>query len=628
MSRIDTLQIYNFKFFDEQEPIKLGGKHLLLYGENGSGKSSIYWALYTLFEASLKDSEEIKKYFKHYTEHEESLLNIHSDPIYTGESLFYDSFIEIKTTHATPQDYKISILDTSINTNTIAQEINQSSDFISYKVLYKFQDFWNGERMDLANIFIGNILPYIAFPKKDLIRDGKSKSFTNAYDMYYEIKQGPGRVYKNSIENSKYNIFYNSFNESLIDLVDFINANAPQMLRDLGYDIDFKLNYYSFKTRLSRFNFYFTPFKLEFVITSYLGKKITINRPQSFLNEAKIAAIAIAIRLTILKKRINEAAPGLLKFIVFDDVMISLDMNNRDRLIDFLLDGQNKFTEDYQLLFLTHDRSLFNYLKDKIRNVGLRDEFVYKEVYVDTISEFEKPSIYDSPNKLKKAKYYLEKHDYPACGIYLRTMCEEILDRLYPDPLKYEIKRNNEGLFESSQQNLNDKINHLEYFCKIENLDYSKFKDLKTYKSVVLNTLAHNDITSPLYRIELEKVYNVLIELDKIKRDIQLSKNGKTFKVNFVKSDGNPYTVGITLKDSLMLLEDASGEKRISNFCKTNITYINDNGTETRDINIEKESITQIASEKCTELEIPTVDIHVSTIDRTGNSLAYHIQNV
>ena len=91
--------------------------------------------------------------------------------------------------------------------------------------------------------------------------------------MYYEIKQGPGRVYKNSIENSKYNIFYNSFNESLIDLVDFINANAPQMLRDLGYDIDFKLNYYSFKTRLSRFNFYFTPFKLEFVITSYLGKR-------------------------------------------------------------------------------------------------------------------------------------------------------------------------------------------------------------------------------------------------------------------------------------------------------------------------------------------------------------------
>lgn len=36
MSRIDTLQIHNFKFFNEQEPIKLDGKHLLLFGENGS----------------------------------------------------------------------------------------------------------------------------------------------------------------------------------------------------------------------------------------------------------------------------------------------------------------------------------------------------------------------------------------------------------------------------------------------------------------------------------------------------------------------------------------------------------------------------------------------------------------
>ncbi len=41
MSRIDTLQIHNFKFFNEQEPIKLDGKHLLLYGENGSGKKRL-----------------------------------------------------------------------------------------------------------------------------------------------------------------------------------------------------------------------------------------------------------------------------------------------------------------------------------------------------------------------------------------------------------------------------------------------------------------------------------------------------------------------------------------------------------------------------------------------------------
>jgi len=34
MSRIETLHIHNFKFFDEQKPIELKGKHLLLFGEH------------------------------------------------------------------------------------------------------------------------------------------------------------------------------------------------------------------------------------------------------------------------------------------------------------------------------------------------------------------------------------------------------------------------------------------------------------------------------------------------------------------------------------------------------------------------------------------------------------------
>ena len=81
MSRIRTLHINNFKFFDQQEPIDLGfeGKHLLLFGENGSGKSSIYWALYTLFECSTKrDDATIYKYFKNADDHNDSLVNIYA----------------------------------------------------------------------------------------------------------------------------------------------------------------------------------------------------------------------------------------------------------------------------------------------------------------------------------------------------------------------------------------------------------------------------------------------------------------------------------------------------------------------------------------------------------------------
>lgn len=54
MSKIKAIRINNFKFFGKSDPIVLDGRNLLLYGENGSGKSSVYNALYTLFEAASK----------------------------------------------------------------------------------------------------------------------------------------------------------------------------------------------------------------------------------------------------------------------------------------------------------------------------------------------------------------------------------------------------------------------------------------------------------------------------------------------------------------------------------------------------------------------------------------------
>lgn len=40
----------------------------MIFGNNGSGKSSLFWALYTLLQSSTKENEQIKKYFKNYDE--------------------------------------------------------------------------------------------------------------------------------------------------------------------------------------------------------------------------------------------------------------------------------------------------------------------------------------------------------------------------------------------------------------------------------------------------------------------------------------------------------------------------------------------------------------------------------
>src|SRR5690606_30867416 len=218
------------------------------------------------------------------------------------------------------------------------------------------------------------------------------------------------QVYKTSNENKQFDKFAKHFDNQFKDLIDFINANAPTMLKKLGYDIDFELKYHDHTHKKGYSKYDYNSFKIDLKITSYLGKAVNIHRPQSFLNEAKITAIAIAIRLTILKKRVNEEAPDVLKFIVFDDVMISLDMNNRDKLIDFLLDEENNFTEDYQLLFLTHDKNLFDFISFRIKQLDNSQNWVFKEMYAGKdVASKEYPILIDSDLEfIDKAKKHFE----------------------------------------------------------------------------------------------------------------------------------------------------------------------------------------------------------------------------
>jgi len=73
-SRLHKIEIRNFKAFREFT-LNLEGRHLLVYGENGAGKSSLYWALYTFLQSARKPKNSIAKYFD--PDGPENLLNIH-----------------------------------------------------------------------------------------------------------------------------------------------------------------------------------------------------------------------------------------------------------------------------------------------------------------------------------------------------------------------------------------------------------------------------------------------------------------------------------------------------------------------------------------------------------------------
>lgn len=73
-ARLHHIAITNFKAFREFS-LNLEGRHLLVYGANGAGKSSLYWALYTFLQSARKPRNGIAKYFD--PGNPQSLLNLH-----------------------------------------------------------------------------------------------------------------------------------------------------------------------------------------------------------------------------------------------------------------------------------------------------------------------------------------------------------------------------------------------------------------------------------------------------------------------------------------------------------------------------------------------------------------------
>ena len=509
MSKISQITLSNFKFFGKEEVINIKD-HLLLYGENGSGKSSLFWGIYTLLEASFKQPIETDKYFQAFGTNDESLVNIYATkkicPNTNKEHC--DSYIKIKSDNNT--EYVLSLLDSTICGNANAQESRKATDFINYQSIFKFQDFKNSEPPDLYEVFNYSVLPYVTFPSFPI----KGKTLTNAGLMWEEYKKGPGKtinykgdtilVYKHSPEYKNFIAFEKHFNENFTKLIEFINAHASDYVKKLGYDIKFELKYIPPTHIKKDKNYEWTAFHINLIITSYNGQIVQIKKPQSFLNEAKMSAIAVAIRLAIIDQRIGEAAPDALKVLVLDDLMISLDMGNRDKLMDLLLDD---FANRYQILFFTHDRMLFDFVDYKIKQHKQNEKWLRKEMYVgeDDITKQEYPVIIDGEcdSYIKAQKYYKAK-DYVASALYIRKTLEEFIVNLLPK----EYCKSADGKF-IELNSLWKRL--LKYSNSIPEDIKRRFSQSKL---IVLNPSAHyQKLSFPIYRKELSDAIDLIKDL-------------------------------------------------------------------------------------------------------------------
>lgn len=160
MATITQIEIDGFKAFPTNFTLNLGtGKNLLLYGENGSGKSSLYYAIHALMQSVLKDDKGAK-YFKpgdvngeDFIANNEHLINIFRFD--EAKANTYTPYIRI-----TFDDNKVWRLDNSgLSSENGGDEseirmLNKDSAFINHSYISRFHAARNSEEIDLWNVFI------------------------------------------------------------------------------------------------------------------------------------------------------------------------------------------------------------------------------------------------------------------------------------------------------------------------------------------------------------------------------------------------------------------------------------------------------------------------------------------
>lgn len=410
-SRLHKIEIHNFKAFREFAHT-LEGRHLLAYGANGTGKSSLYWALYTFLQSARKPQRSIEKYFS--PGGAESLLNVHEpDPVRKPGEIAV-TVRHVATKHDTT--YRISRADHDTRNQPVILKGDLASDFITYRFVFGFSHLRNSEQFDIWPIFMREILPFCV-----------STSNRVPSECWSRIAYGdPNPSGKRGVAGQK---AYKEFAAKVAEFADILDEVVESISRaaQTFYDEHFA---YSDAEKLelglavatrpsckggSQSSFRFTHPVIECGIRA--GGK-PISRPQTFLNEAKLTQLALSVRFAASLVNLHDSD---IKLLVLDDLLVSLDMSNRMKVVQILL---SESFEGYQKIILTHDLGFFREFRRTIGADHADWSFVRFEGAEETgiACKSEK-------SDLEKAEDYLSGHNLDEAAVCLRKAAEEMATR-------------------------------------------------------------------------------------------------------------------------------------------------------------------------------------------------------
>ena len=551
MAKINGIVINGFKAFPSLHTIELEGKHLLMYGENGSGKSSIYYALHCIFN-SYRKPDKGKKYFD--KSNSQNLVN----RFFSQKNALDKPYVAINWSDRDGGLFSSKVFEEG------CEELKELAEletfFVNHQLLNGFFNFTNSNSINLFPIFQREILPY---------------KYTNKQSLSIMYEQ---------IVNEALKLGNNSPTKQIKEMIDSFNSELDSFIGDINISVsDIYKNYFktegdqdlsillTYPEENPNPDVFFDGFRLKWdnrLIRNQRGElERTINKsliepiigiiikengneilkPHVYFNEAKLTAIALSIRFALLKgiNPADDSTPPEGSFLALDDMLISLDMSNRTKVVDFLL----KISDKYKIYLFTHDKAFFNYVCHEIHQSGKTEDWVYKRVSYNANNK--EPIVLDEHSDyLSKAKYFYEIGDYDTSAINIRKQLEQSVGELLP----YELKVDTKGRFISLEK-LWDKFVTF-YSNNGKPLDPVMQNLFSDSKLLILNVAAHYQrLSNPIYKIELDKAFKLVdyvMSLEKISNKLVIE-GGKRIVFQHPTID---YKCSFELDSDLEIVQD------------------------------------------------------------------------
>jgi len=415
--RLESIRICGYRAFPHPVEIPLKGKSLVLYGENGSGKSS--------FGKAVRDFLDYRAAAVSF----DTYRYRHADPPRDDRCVtltFTDSSKPALTW--TPEERGISHAE--------FRDMARSRGWLDYRVVWRASEVQYGDSVDIFRALVEEILPGCQ-------KGASNETFGYAWERIVEMQaRKPRRVYGEKPLLARLQASVAEFNEALKGFLPELEKHANELLTAFAPWTRMELNWGSDVVyNPSRHYDKFSNGSIRLRMRDRGGEPLKL--PSEFLNEARVTAIGLCLYLAGMARSIPpKRSDGTTypRLLILDDVLLSLDMAHRLPLIRIL---RERFSS-WQVLLLTHDRAWYEIAKQQLNG------WSHFELFTQQVGDYEQPLSRQDQDHLGWAIDFLVQGHVKAAAVHVRTKFEEVLKwaccelglavKYHPDPRKVSAK--------------------------------------------------------------------------------------------------------------------------------------------------------------------------------------------